>query len=221
MKKVVIKTVMEYEGMEWTSRVVDFGISLMVAAAINEVICAFIMVKESDLFRRSVKHNATRAVKEAEAKQRELKESAGDGELFASYSDAVIDKARNDITLLQLAIKQVLDTHKVKHSDILARAECARVLLDMSAKQFANTIRTAECRYLKNFYEHFKEFDMKHLHDAWKMVCTELFVGYNVDLNTPTVKGLFESMLNKFSNGEYIYGCLDQAYEEYPEKRPN
>lgn len=221
MRTIKINSTWDYHGIEWTSRVVDVGISLMVGAALNELITSEIHLEDTPLFKGSVKHNARRAVREASARQIILRQSAGDGKLYESYSSAVIDVARHDINMFRIAIKQVLDNHNIPYSDILAEVECARCLLEMSVIALQDTIRIAEHRYLKNYSKYFQEFDVKRIRDIWNLVTHEMYKGYSVDLNTPTVKALFDSMLVQFSEGKYINECLEQAYEENPEKKPN
>lgn len=221
MRTIKLNSTWDYHGIEWTSRVVDFGISLMVGAALNELITTEIHLEGTPLFRGSVKHNAKRAVTEASARQVILRQSAGDGKLYESYSGAVIDAARHDINMFRIAIKQLLDNHNIPHSDIMAEVECARCLLEMSVIALQDTIRIAEHRYLKNYGKYFQEFDISRIRDIWNLVTHEMYKGYSVDLNTPTVKTLFDSMLTKFAEGKYIDSCLEQAYEENPEKKPN
>lgn len=221
MITIKINSTWDYYGIEWTSRVVDFGISLMVGAALNELITSEIHLEDTPLFKGSVKHNARRAVREASARQIILRQSAGDGKLYESYSGSVIDVARHDINLFRIAIKQVLDNHNIPLSDILAEVECARCLCEMSVIALQDTIRIAEHRYLKDFGKYFQEFDIKRIRDIWTLVSNEVYKGYVIDLNTPTVKALFDSMLVKFSEGKYINECLEQAYDENPDKRPN
>lgn len=221
MRTIKLNSTWDYHGIEWTSRVVDFGISLMVGAALNELITSEIHLEDTPLFKGIVKHNARRAVREASARQIILRQSAGDGKLYESYSGAVIDAARNDINLFRIAIKQVLDEHNIPYSGIKAEVECARCLLEMSVIALQDTIRIAEHRYLKDFGKYFQEFDIKRIRDIWTLVCNDVYKGWVIDLNTPTVKALFDSMLVKFSEGKYINECLEQAYDENPDKRPN
>ena len=221
MRTIKIKSAWEYQGIEWTSRIMDFGISLMVGAALNELITAEIHLEASPLFKGMVKHNAKRAATEASARQVILKQTAEDQKLFDSYAGAVIDAARHDIDIFRVAINQVLDSHGIPNSAIMAEVECARCLCEMSVISLQDTIKTAEHRYRGNFSKYFKEFDITRIRDIWNLVTHEIYKGYTVDLNTPTVKTLFESMLTKFAEGKYIDSCLEQAYEENPEKKPN
>ena len=65
-RKVYYHNERDLEGLKWTASVVDFGVGLMVTAAINEMHNAYTMlVDRKDLLKEKTKLFCNRAFKEA------------------------------------------------------------------------------------------------------------------------------------------------------------
>lgn len=218
MKRVYYINEKDLEGLRHTAKLMDFGVSLMVKAAINEVVtsCAYLQERK-DLFRFEVKHLATVALKESDRKEKEMLGIMKHKQFYDDYSDAIIDYAQSDITRFRIGIKSVLDKAKIADADLFSHIECARVLLDMSVMQFNCIIDDATTKFDRDYRRDFSEFCAIRLFRHWDMLCDKLYKGYNVDLNTAEVKGLFDIIYNKFTEGEYIERCFAVAYKNNPD----
>lgn len=222
MKRVYYTNEKDLEGLKYTAKIIDFGVSLMVKAAINEVVTAYIYLRErKDLFRFEVKHLAKVAIKESDRKEKELLEMMKNKQFYDDYSDAIIDYAQNDITKFRIGIKSVLDKAKIPNAELFSHIECARVMLDMSVAQFGNIMEDVKGKFGRDYTQDFSEFCVSRLFRHWSMLCDKLYKGYDVDLNTPEVQGLFDVMCKKFAEGEYIESCLKVAYQNNPDFTKN
>lgn len=218
MRRVTFTSERELEGLNWTANVMDFGVGLMIKAATNEIICAYIKLEENAaLFKGKTKYDAKRAVKEAEGIQRSIKGIMSDPGFYDDYSDAVIDYSKNDITLLRLALKQEMDKAGIADSLLLSYVECARILTCMCVEQYKVMMERAWLRWGKNYSETFRSFDVSHLFGAWDQVASSVLRGGNVNLNTPDILGLFDNVCSKFANGAYIEDCFKVAAAEHPD----
>lgn len=63
MKHVKYHNQTEKEALEYTSKLVDFGVTLIVYAALNEVLNAYIKLKPSKYFKGNVKRRANETLK--------------------------------------------------------------------------------------------------------------------------------------------------------------
>lgn len=127
----------DLEGLKWIAKVMDFGVSLEVVSAINEARNAGVLLqKRKDLYRQTVKQNFNDAIKSMSLQESEIKYLMVNKKFWEEYSDPIIDLANTDITRFRIAIKQTLDDANYRDSELISHIETARVMMDMSIKQW-------------------------------------------------------------------------------------
>ena len=219
-KKVVYYTEKQFEGIEYAAKVIDFGVSLSVAVALNELYTAHMMLRErKDLYKREVKHLANIATDKAKYRRGLMLSTMRSRKFFDTYSDKVIDLAENDVTLFRISVKQTLDDNHVEDSDLISYIETARTLLDMAKEHFVAVCKHAREEYAPYDYASaFSEFNCSDVLAAWQKVCDILYTREsNIDLNTEKSIALFHSLANKFADGDYVDECMKEAHEACPE----
>lgn len=136
-KKVYYYGKKDLEGLKWTARVIEFGVSLEVAAAFNEMDVTTILLRDNDrLNQQLIKKFCNKANDKQRQKWAEIKRFMVNKKFFDDYSDNIIDAAKKDILLFRLAIKQKLDDARCPHAEMISHAESARCLLDMAVYQW-------------------------------------------------------------------------------------
>jgi len=216
-KKIYYYGEKDLQGMRWTARTVDFGVSLSVIAAINELYSAHSMLLDRpDLFRQTAKRFGNLAVSAASRREVYIKSNMKDQSFWSDYSDRVIDVAESDITLFRVSIKSELDRVKFPDSDLYAFIECARVLLEMSITQFDCIMKKAKDRWGRDYKKDFLEYRIGEVSGHWNKMCEELYKGFDIDLNSEQVTCMFNKMCMKFAEGSYIDACMAEAHKKNP-----
>ena len=221
-KKYVFRTEKELEGLRWTARVVDFGVSLTIISSLNELTTAYIMLRDrKDLFHHRVKQLANETMQKATNLRTSILSVMKKGDFFDTYSDRVIDLAENDITMFRISIKQTLDDNGVRDADLVSYLETARTMLEMAVAHFDSVMTQATKDYGVNYRKAFCEFNATDVYERWQKVCEMLYQHYDcgcdIDLNTERTTQLFNKMGNMFADGEYVGECLRDAMEEHPD----
>ena len=221
-KRYVFKTEKELEGLRWTARVIDFGVSLTIMAALNELTTAYVMLREhKDLFKHNIKRIANETMQCATNLRTSIISVMKRGEFFDTYSDRVIDLAESDITLFRISVKQTLDDERIADSELFSYMETARTLLEMAAEHFDSAIRAAKEDFNVDYTNAFAEFIARPVLDRWERVCFAIYdkVGSvaDVDLNTERNLAIFERLSAKFADGDFIQECLKEAMDEFPD----
>lgn len=199
----------------------DFGTSLMIKAACNEVSRAYVFLRKTPFFKQKVKHLANKAAKEADCKVCELLGVMQNRKFYDDYSEQVIETARNDIEKFRLALKTVMDKAGIQESLMYSHVETARALLNMCVLQFRDTTDVALKRYGRDYANNFREFDASHLFVSWSLLCDILYQNESVDLNTPETTALWNILCRKFGSGVYVKECMKVACDENPEYNYN
>lgn len=220
IKKIPPCTEKQLVGVKHTAKIIDFGLSLVISTAFNEVYTAHMMLRERrDLYRREIKMFANQTLERLGKQRREMMNLMSDREFFDAYSDHAIDLAENDVTLLRIGVKQVLDDENIPNAEILSYMIVSRALLEMSVVWFKDIITNAKKDYGEYRWEYvFNEFDCSNVLKYWDMVCMRLYVtDKNIDLNTERCSQLCKNLYMKFRDGVYIHACMKEANEERPE----
>lgn len=218
MKKIIrYSSDEELSVMKRTAKVIDFGVSLVLTCAFNELFSSLVYLRpRADLYRHQVKFFGNQAYKYARRQELILKPLMKNWNFFSDYSDSVIDAASNDVTLFRIAIKQELDSIGFADAELYSYIECARVMLILSVKMFDTIIQEAKRDSGKDYTDVFIEFRAGETSDKWSRMCDILFKRVGVDLNTDRVNKAFNVLLRKFSEGEYIQACLNEANKNNP-----
>lgn len=218
-KKVVYYTDRQFAGIEYAAKVIDFGVSLTVATALNELYTAHMMLRErKDLYRRDVKRLANIAIDKAKLRRGQMLSTMRSREFFDAYSDKVIDLAEHDVTIFRISIKQTLDDHRAEDSDLISYIETARTMLDMATIHFGEVCKHAREEYAPYDYASaFSEFNCSDVLTAWQKVCDILYARESsIDLNTDKNLKVFHMLANKFADGDYVDECMKEAHEACP-----
>lgn len=217
-KKVYYTSEKDLEGIKWTAKVIDFGVGLMVSAAINEMYNAYAMaIDRKDIMRGKVKYCCNNAFREAKRTETAIRMNMRSRKFWADYSDAVIDEALNDITLFRIAVKQTLDDQDVKESEFFAYVETARVMLNMAVESFRCFMEQAKAHFGKNYTDMFSEYNVNGIFYWWGQMCDILYKGQTASINNDKTHGMFDRLCKKFAEGEYINACLEQAQASNPD----
>lgn len=196
----------------------DFGVSLEVVSAINEARNAGVLLQErKDLYRQTVKHNFNDAIKSMSLQESEIKYLMVNKKFWEEYSDPIIDLANTDITRFRIAIKQTLDDANYRDSELISHMETARVMMDMSIKQWDVIVEEARAKYGRDYSNEFMEYRLTKAYASWSKMCDVLYKGVSIDLNNDMIDGLFQEMCRKFAEGAYVDQCLKEAQKTNPD----
>ena len=228
MKHVVYHNETEKEALEYTSKLVDFGVALIVYAALNELLNAYVSLQRSKYFKHVVKKRAKNAYSMRNSKVEELKELVMHRGFAESYWDAVIDSCEDDILLLRKELEKIMKAANIEDYSLYAQAETARILLESAKVHFQEVIKDCSNKYLSknlqqmknlNLFEVFHEFYIDNIYKEWNNVCNELYkaIPPNIELTNDTTERVYVEMAEKFSKGYYIDKCLAVASKEFPE----
>lgn len=216
-KRVYYSSDEELRIMKRTAKVIDFGVSLAMTSAFNEMYTALTILRfRRDLFKHQVKRDANMAYQSARRQETLLKTLMQNTGFWLDYSDKVIDEAANDVTLFRIAIKQELDSGGFDDSELYSYIECARVLLILSVRMFDTVIKEAKKDSGKDYTDVFIEFRAGDACDKWGRMCDILFQRVGIDLNTDRVNKAFDALYRKLTEGEYIQACLNEANKNNP-----
>lgn len=217
-KKVYYYGQKDLDGLKWIAKLMDFGVSLEVVIAINEARNACVLLqKRKDLYRQTVKQNSNAALKAMTLQEAEIKSLMIDKKFWEEYSDPIVDLANADITNFRSAIYDTLEESGCKNSELISHIETARVLMDMSIKQWDTVIEEAHTKYGRDYSKEFDEYRLTKVFFLWDKVCEELYTGVSVDLNNARIDGLFKEMCDKFAEGRYVEDCLKEAQKTNPD----
>lgn len=228
MKKVIYHNNTEREALEYTSKIVDFGLTLVIHSALNELFTAYMYLSRSPLFKHLVKKRSREALRLRNLKLEELKNIVLHKGFSETYWDYAIDASADDVERLRAAIQQVIDEANVPNSYLFSQVEVARILLESSKVHFEEIIKDCNNKFFSkdligmknlNLRDTFREFNITPIFNEWDAMCDALYKNCysKVDLNNEKVSELFNVLASKFAKGEYVEECLAVASEEYPE----
>lgn len=228
MKNIKYHNKTEKEALEYTSKLVDFGVTLVVYAALNELLNAYYLLQRSKYFRTTVKRLANEAVRMRNMKVVELKSVVMHKGFSESYWDAIVDVCEDDISAFRTELVKVLEEASVDDGEIYAQAEVARVLLGSAKAHFekvikdcTNLYRTQDAREMRNLnlFDTFHEFYVDGIYKQWNLVCDELYKDKdrNIELTNDKTIESYNVLADKFVKGGYIDECLRVATREHPE----
>lgn len=221
-KKVFYYSEKELECLKWVSRIVDFGVSLAVISAFNEMYSALYHLRTNKkIFRFTVKKHCNQAIEAALIREQELKSNMINKSFWLDYSDHIIDEAAPDIAKFRSAIKNELDKTALCSSELYSYVECARVLLEMSVKQYDGVMEECKKKFGRDFSSDFKEYRVGDIFLKWNRMCDLLYEGINIKTNTEETDEAFLNMQKKFADGSYIQSCMDEARRNNPDFMEN
>lgn len=228
MKRIVYHNEAERVAIEYTSKIVDFGLALIIYSALNELFTAYTMLSQSSLFKHDIKRRSKAALKLRNRKLEELKNLVVHRGFTETYWDYAIDASSDDVENLRAAIQSVIDEANIPNAFLFSQVEIARILLESSKFHYEEVISASEIKFSTktdiamkhlNLRDIFREFNIADIFKEWDAMCNALYSESpsKVDLNDERVSEPFLVLANKFAKGEYIDECLAVASEEYPE----
>lgn len=228
-KNICCKTKIQYEGVRYMAKVIDFGVFLTVSSAFNEMYTAHMMLRDSPLFKNEIKRLTNIAMSKMSLCKKTMISSTASDKFFDLYTDNVIDLAEDDIALFRIAIKQAFDDEKFEYAELVSYLETARVMLEMASIQFDKVVGVTKDRFYEidthgipitfDYAKAFSEFDCKPILNAWTKVCDSLYATKVVisEKSAKRILSLYEHVGKKFAEGDYVQECMDNAIKEHPE----
>lgn len=219
-KKLIYQTQAELDGIRYAAKTIDFGVSLSVTLALNELYTAHMMLRERrDVYRHGLKQSANDAIRRADLCKERMYSEMSSRKFFDVFSDRVIDEAEPDVAVFRLSLKQTLDANRYPDSCLVSNVETARALLDMAHGHFANTVRYARENYAPyNYAVAFSSFDCADVLTSWNKVCRVLYNSEsNINLNTEQSLAAFDIIERKLVDGVYLKPCMKEALKAFPE----
>lgn len=169
-KRVFYGSERQLEGLMLVAKSLDFGVSLTLASVYNEMLNAHLALRATPKYKHQLKKALRHAESVAEQQRLAIMANMKKRDFYDAYSDAVIDCAKTDITLLRISMKQTLDDAKVEHSDALAWIEITHTLCSIAKIHYEGIVREATKKYGHNYHDEFSEFDPTNLLVAWTRV---------------------------------------------------
>lgn len=218
MKRVYYYSERDLELMKKVAKSIDFGVSLDIIAALNESSTAiYHLQRDKDIYKREVKKMVGDIMREMSRINQEVKKPMIHKGFFFEYSDTVIDVCSDDIAAFRISIEETLKDNNFKYAELFSYIEVARVMCEMSVKHFDTIIRDSIDKGSRNYTNEFSEFRIGGLLSKWERLCSRLYEGCNIDLNTEKSKEAFDILSDSFGSGKYVEPCLKVASEKYPE----
>ena len=194
--------------------------------------CAFMaiddavdMMRECGMLRQQVKVNAQRAVEEFEKYDRAVYRhfhELGD-ERYYLWSDLIIRSAQAlqpDVDKLYSSIKNIIDKHGCRNSDVLSKIQTALALVTLSTLMFDTMFEQFQRQTMFRLDKTFNGGRLTAVESNWKQV------GYLtgrqgmqvVDLaNDPTCQLAVQNILNRYSKADFINDAAGEALKLNPE----
>lgn len=218
MKRVYYYSERDLELMKKVAKSIDFGVSLDIIAALNESSSAiYYLQQDKDIYKREVKKMVGDIMKEMSRTNQEVKKPMIHKGFFFEYSDTVIDVCSDDIAAFRMSIEETLKDNNFKYAELFSYIEVARVMCEMSVKHFDTIIQDSIGKGSRNYTSEFSEFRIGGLLSKWEKLCSRLYGGCNINLNTEKSKDAFDKLADGFGSGKYVEPCLKVASEKYPE----
>lgn len=228
MKDISYHNYTEKEALEYTSNIINFGVTLIVYAALNEVLNGYILIRQSKYYKNVIKQRANRSLALRNRKVEQLKSMVKTRKYAESFWDAIIDVCEDDVANLRKEIKVILDNALIEDSDLYAQAETTRVMLEAAKIHYEEVIKECTTKFIMknaeemkklNLFDAFHEFYIDGIFREWNIICDELYKNKHttIELTDDNTLGAFNVMADKFAKGLYIDQCLKAASADYPE----
>lgn len=228
-KRITYSTKKQLEGVRWTSRVIDFGVSLTINIAFNELYTAHMMLRErKDLYRQKIKKQANDTIRLVDAKKAQILNLMANRKFFDTYIEKVVDISEKDISVFRESIRKTIEQANGKNAELISYIETARSLTNAAVAQFEEVMKTSRELYgsfewKQPFYnfkweQTFCEFNCSDILKSWDALCKMIYdSNSDIDLNTKETNKLFDDICEKFADGFYVKECLQEAHEECPD----
>lgn len=207
------------EGYDYTNSLVNtmIGIANEVARlAISDGIDA---IKKAGLYKQKTKQLCNETFRHQEAYEAIHNRNFGDRlELWLDYLDGTEDEYRKHIFNVYIAVKQVLDKHKQKNTELKAKLECGRICGELAVDQFDALMQNMKKKFGVDYTTLFVIARYSNPLYSWIQVC-DLYVKNDdpadyIDLNSDTNLRLAVDVLHrKMGDTELINRIGKRAIE--------
>lgn len=174
------------------------------------------MLQKNEMYKRSIKAMANR-IEQARRKYEKrvnyvMREASWS---FSLCNDIYYDEElQKDIEVLYFQFKNELDKKGIQNSDVIARMELARSMLDYSARQFDTRCRAVERDCKMRINDRLQFLDLHGLSSMYDSMMDMIHIGCAVDFNTEMCRKAFDIVINKLADGERIARAMEAIDEE-------
>ena len=196
----------------------------LVAGAVNSVATnamtdAVFMLKKTHYYRHAIKHHIKQAMADYERWEHVNTKKFGERyNLFIDYLSTAEEEIQPHIDILYYSIKNAMDKQKLDHSDIKARVELVRTLLEYACFMYDTLIKTCLESTGLNFDKLMRPARLTTALHHWTIVeshickCTT-----NIDLNKdPKCRMAFNIIEKKLTSEDFINRAGFLALQKNP-----
>ena len=183
------------------------------------------MMREAGMLRQKQKVNALRAMDELNKYERNAYEHfmAISDDRYALWQDLVgraAEKLQPDVQRLYFAIKNVIDRHRVKHSDVLAQIQTGVALITLSTLMFDTMANQYQRLTMVEIRDTFRGGRLTAVESNWKAVgeITGRQVMADVDLrNDPACQLGVQVILTRYQDMGFLNEAAGEALRLNPQ----
>ena len=216
-KRVYYRSERELEGLRWTAKAIDFGVSVAIMAAFNQMLNAYLVLTESKLLAHKARQFANRAYSKMTIRKRLILATMKDEKFYDSFAEASIDATCEDVGNFKQSLFNTLQNEGVPNAKALAEAETARVLLRSAHDHYVCILQRAVEKFGYSYAKHFTEYDALDVFLAWNTVCEDLYHQVSFNLNNENTDKWFGILQERLASGFYIEGSVKEALMENPD----
>lgn len=194
-------------------------------SAINEIADNFFLsalnkLKASAYYKREIKCYANNAMKEIR-KCIDTGEVMMDGEpIYFDFVDTASEYVEHDINILYFALKKEFDDAGVEESELFARIETVRILLEENTVAFRDLCSEIESQFGVHIMYLFAQFNPDKALFWWKQMENKLLDGVKTSINfneSEPVKMAYGILHDKYVGADFIGKALEKAKELHPD----
>lgn len=217
MKKVVVRSKRELEGLKWTAKVIDFGVSIAIMAAFNQIANAWIVLRDSGLLKQKARHKFNIAYTKMNRRRYLILSTMKDEKFYDSFAEASIDASLDDVQQFKKELAKTLSDNKAEYAEAFAEAETARALLHSAYLHYHCVLKEACEKFGYTYDRYFPEYNCGDVFSAWDCACAYLFRNAHIELNNKETNEKFDRLLARFADGDYVAQSVEEAVKENPQ----
>jgi hypothetical protein len=182
----------------------------IVSGYLHDAVCAF---KKTNHYRHEAKRLLNAVEKERIKYEHDIFRTVGDkAEYFADTAEKFIEASgiESAISILYVAIKQTLDDAGIEDSDIFAKMETARTLLDVCTEQ--HKWRINDLRKLDSDLSHIRcnHLSMDGATKTMNRLMDSFSFGKDIDMNIPRVQQALDAVTRRLADCESIKQSISE-----------
>lgn len=185
----------------------------------NDMVCGLIIDAHNSLVHSPLyKMELKRLANIVEKKRRDYEKKIcsiiqyHNSEIFANINDSFCDEdMMNSLEMMFYNFKNTLDKYKVENSEILARMELARTMLDYGVKSYEAIRREFISRGIGCIFSYIDNLCLHELFSIYERMMACLRIGVIVDMNNDKCKAAFEVVVKKITDIERVARAIKSA----------